>query len=187
MATLNESLFQSIFGISHQSFLLDGFFIFLAQYLPYFMVLLVLGWIFSFENKRERWFVFVEMALILILSRGLVTETFQFFYHHPRPMDMLGLDALLPESGNSFPSGHASFLFALSGGLFMFSWRWGLVYLALSLINGFARIVAGVHWPLDILGGLAIGILSAISIHLLLSGYYFHKKKPGNNPAAGTT
>ncbi len=177
MATLNESLFHSLFGLSHQSFLLDGFFVFLGQYLPYFMVLLALGWIFSFESKRERWFVFLEIAIILILSRGIIAEVFHFFYQHPRPMDALGLAALLSEHGNSFPSGHASFMFALSGGMLMFSWRWGLVYLGLSLVNGFARVVAGVHWPLDILGGMVVGLVSAILIHLLLSKYHPHKKE----------
>jgi membrane-associated phospholipid phosphatase len=33
---------------------------------------------------------------------------------------------------------------------------------------GVARIYAGVHWPLDIVGGAVVGILSAWFIHWLL-------------------
>ncbi|MFH0890612.1 MAG: phosphatase PAP2 family protein [Candidatus Liptonbacteria bacterium] len=182
MATANESLFRILFGLSHQNFLLDGLFVFLGQYLPYFMVLLALGWIYSFGSKRERWFVFFELALILILSRGIITESFQFFYKHLRPMDVLGVDALLAEGGNSFPSGHASFMFALSGGLLMYSWRWGFTYLTLSLVNGIARIVAGVHWPLDILGGIVVGLLSAALIHFLLGKHYPSEKQAEEPP-----
>jgi undecaprenyl-diphosphatase len=43
--------------------------------------------------------------------------------------------------------------------------KWGIVYLILVALMGVARIYVGVHWPLDILGGAAIGILSAMIIH----------------------
>lgn len=156
--------------------MLDGFLVFLAQYLPYFIALAALGWVFSFTTARQRWFVFMEICLILILSRGLIAGSMHFFYEHPRPPAVLGIEALLDESGNSFPSGHASFLFALAGGMLMYSWRWGMIYLILALINGIARIICGVHWPLDILGGIAVGIFSAAFVHFLL-GKYFPKIK----------
>jgi membrane-associated phospholipid phosphatase len=35
---------------------------------------------------------------------------------------------------------------------------------------GIARIYAGVHWPFDILGGIAVGIISGYFIHWLLRG-----------------
>jgi undecaprenyl-diphosphatase len=37
-----------------------------------------------------------------------------------------------------------------------------------AILNGAARIAAGVHWPGDIIGGLVVGILSALLVHILL-------------------
>ncbi len=168
----NRSAFEWLFNFAHRNFLLDSFGVLLAEYLPYFLVLGLLAFIFSERNARRRWFYFAEFALALILSRGILTEVIRYFYRHPRPFDALGIEALIPESGNSFPSGHAAFFFAIAGVLFLWDKRWGWIYLAFAVINGIARIFAGVHWPLDILGGAAAGILSAFAIHLLLKRYF---------------
>jgi undecaprenyl-diphosphatase len=38
-----------------------------------------------------------------------------------------------------------------------------------TLLIGFARIAAGIHWPADVAGGLVIGIVTGIIVH---HGYY---------------
>lgn len=66
----------------------------------------------------------------------------------------------------SFPSGHttAAFsmaaLFCLQAGIHR-RWRWGLLVLAIGV--GISRIGVGVHWPLDVLGGAAIGWSGALA------------------------
>jgi undecaprenyl-diphosphatase len=39
--------------------------------------------------------------------------------------------------------------------------KWGIVFFAGAILMGLARIIAGIHWPVDILVGALIGILSA--------------------------
>ncbi len=171
MAAWNEIIFNWFFRFAHRSFFLDSFIVFLGEYLPYFLVLALGVLIFREFSVRRRWFYLCELALAALLSRGILTEVIRYFYHHPRPFDALGIGALIPESGSSLPSGHAAFLFALVGILFMIRPRWGWVYFGLALGNGLARIAAGVHWPLDILSGAALGLISAGVIHLLVRGY----------------
>jgi len=60
------------------------------------------------------------------------------------------------------------FFFTLAMVVFYRNRKWGTWFFIWALINGIARIYVGVHWPLDILGGALIGILSAIFIHWLL-------------------
>jgi len=37
-------------------------------------------------------------------------------------------------------------------------------------LMGIARVYAGVHWPIDIVGGAVVGLLSAWFMHWLLRG-----------------
>jgi undecaprenyl-diphosphatase len=173
MEDFNQFLFRLIFGLSHRSFLVDYIGAFLAQYLPYLLVLGFLVLVFSERGWRKRLFLFFEAALAVILSRGILTETIRFVYPHPRPFDALdGVVALIKESGSSFPSGHATFLFALGMIIFYFNRRWGIWFLVFAGINGLARIFAGVHWPLDVFEGALVGLLSGLLIHYALKSSF---------------
>ncbi|MBI4094332.1 MAG: phosphatase PAP2 family protein, partial [Candidatus Liptonbacteria bacterium] len=48
---------------------------------------------------------------------------------------------------------------------------WGWWFFALALVNGAARVAAGVHWPLDIAGGAFVGIGGALLAHGLVGKY----------------
>lgn len=170
MNYFNQALFQSIYGLSHKNFLLDYFGIFCAQYLPYLLVPIFLVIVFYENGSRRKWYLFSEAALAVILSRGLLTEMIRFLYRHSRPFEALHFVSLIPESGSSFPSGHAALFFALAMVIFFRNRKWGIWFFILALVNGLARIYVGVHWPLDILGGIVIGTLSAVFIHWLVRG-----------------
>ncbi|MFQ5752149.1 MAG: hypothetical protein ACE5HI_09150, partial [bacterium] len=84
MAELNRSLFELLFQLSGQNAIFDGVTIFLARFLPYFLVLGFLIFVFKRPAWKMRWLIFAEGALAVILARGIVTEIIRFFYHRPR-------------------------------------------------------------------------------------------------------
>lgn len=171
MDDLNRSLFEFLFRFSHRNPLLDAFGVFLAEHLPYLMVLGAVLSIFAEKGSRRRVLFFCEISLAVILSRGIVTEAVRFFYHNPRPFTALGIEALISEAGYSFPSGHAAAYFALAVAVWFANRKWGWWYLGAAFINGIARVFVGVHWPFDVLGGMVVGVLSAAFIHHLLASY----------------
>jgi membrane-associated phospholipid phosphatase len=64
----------------------------------------------------------------------------------------------------SFPSGHAAAIFAISGIWIMSHTRHYLLrttLLVLALLVSLSRVMVGVHWPLDLLGGMLGGWLAA--------------------------
>jgi undecaprenyl-diphosphatase len=70
--------------------------------------------------------------------------------------------------GLGFPSGHAAVSCALAATAFPFlmgRWRWA-VWLA-PVIVGFARVYVGAHFPLDVVGGFALGYTVAAVTHLV--------------------
>jgi membrane-associated phospholipid phosphatase len=66
---------------------------------------------------------------------------------------------------SAFPSGHATAIFALAGVLALLwassGWQRWLLLLFAAVVSA-SRSVAGVHWPLDLLGGMLGGWLAAI-------------------------
>jgi undecaprenyl-diphosphatase len=91
------------------------------------------------------------------LSRGVLTPLIRFFYYHPRPFDIYQVRQLIPESGASFPSGHAMFFFALAAALYFYNKKWGVWFFLATALMCTARVMAGVHFPSDILGGMVLG------------------------------
>ncbi len=80
-------------------------------------------------------------------------------YATPKPL------VRAPHDG-SFPSGHAATSFAAATILSAARPRWTPGFFLLALAIGFSRVYVGVHYPLDIVGGAALG--AAVSTVLLL-------------------
>ncbi|MBI2623834.1 MAG: phosphatase PAP2 family protein [Candidatus Liptonbacteria bacterium] len=167
---INASLAQWLFGVAHAHPLLDAAIVFFAKYFSYLLVLIAIGFLLAERNRRQRLFFLLETLLALLLSRGLLTEGIRFFYHAPRPFEVLSLSPLVqdPLPGTSFPSGHAAFYFALATVFLLHNRKWGLWFFSFALVNGIARIASGIHWPVDILGGAAVGIGSALVVRFML-------------------
>src|SRR3990167_10698175 len=108
----------------------------------------------------------VAIGSALVARLGIVA-LIKWLYVHPRPDLVLEkINAIVvPGAGNSFPSGHTSFAFALATGVYLYDKKMGKWYFAAATLIGFARIFIGVHWPLDILAGVAVGILTTIACY----------------------
>ncbi len=158
---LDVAVFKAIHGLSGVAPLLDALGVFLALYLPYLLGLALLVFIFKQKTAKRKFGVFLILALAALISRGIITEAVRFLYPIARPFVTLGFTPLIGESGASFPSGHVTFFFAIAFTLFFaLDRKWGTWFLVLSTLVGVARIFVGVHYPMDILGGIVIGFVS---------------------------
>ncbi|MCU7647944.1 undecaprenyl-diphosphatase [Pseudomonas piscis] len=160
MEELNRSLFLALNASAEASLPMRDLALFMAQWLVLAVpLLLLLFWVFG--DRRQRMIVLLAtLSIVLALASNLVIRGLWF---HPRPFMLeLGQNFLAHAPGASFPSDHASGMFAMSFALLLASLRkTGLVMLALAVLVGWARIYLGVHFPLDILGGCLVGLGSA--------------------------
>ena len=67
----------------------------------------------------------------------------------------------IPHS-HSFPSGHAATSFAAATVLAALVPRAAPAFFVLALAIGYSRVYVGVHWPLDVIGGAALGGATAL-------------------------
>jgi membrane-associated phospholipid phosphatase len=70
----------------------------------------------------------------------------------------LQLPHLVDETSNSFPSGHTAFVFALATVVYPYHKRLSYFVFVSGALIGLARIMAGVHYPADVLGGMVLGV-----------------------------
>jgi len=168
---MNDKIFFFFYGLAHQSAFLDHMIVFFADIFPY-LIIIAVGIFLLFHHDmfgaqnpivvikqkyREILPVFLSGVVAWILA-----HTFKILLSMPRPAGTLeGVMPLFHEMGNGFPSGHSAFFMALAFSIFFIHKKAGYVFIAFAVLIGVARIAAGVHFPLDILGGFVLGYLIA--------------------------
>jgi membrane-associated phospholipid phosphatase len=126
---------------------------YLGGYVVYLILFLMLYW--SADKKLARRFL---MALLL---SGLIIGGLKLALGRPRPyMTSTLIYQLTADVDNGFPSGHVGITLPVWGVLvdhIKKRWAWWLLALYITLL-GWSRMVAGVHYPQDIIGGVLIGM-----------------------------
>lgn len=136
--------------------------IFFAAYFQYVLVALFLLFLLIGRMPRqEKVSCFFVVGISAVIARLGVTELIRFFYHRPRPFLVYGTDPFITENAWSFPSGHSTFFFAASVALYAYNKKVGIGFFIASIFLTIGRVMAGVHYPSDIIGGMAIGVAVA--------------------------
>lgn len=124
---------------------------------------------------KKHWFNFFQL-LIAQAGSGLISRTTKAMYMRPRPSIV---ESLVSVSHYSYPSGHslAAATFYVTIGLILCEYyrshfqRMAIFFLGalMMILVGGSRMYLGVHYPSDVLGGLAIGSAWALLIPAFLS------------------
>jgi undecaprenyl-diphosphatase len=105
----------------------------------------------------------MKYFLATVALETILVQALKFLADQPRPLAWLdGVRALHPLYSHSFPSGDAAMAFAVACSLLPGESRWWkaglLLYAGLIVLE---RVYVGVHFPLDVLAGVAVGTVSA--------------------------
>lgn len=149
---------------------MDSLIIFGAKYLFVFVVL-VAGLAWLRVNRRHK----LQFALAVITA-GIIALILDKLagrlYYDPRPFVSHALKPLIAHAAdNGFPSEHTIFTFTVSMATYFYSRKLGTVAFVLALLVGISRVAAHVHSPIDIAGGIVIGIFAGWAGYHLATGY----------------
>jgi membrane-associated phospholipid phosphatase len=120
-------------------------------------------------DKRMAQFVGLSFFISLLVNTGV-----KEILHLPRPIGLEGIRSLRihTATGYSFPSGHTQAVASLASSIAVYIKKRLITILSILIITlvGLSRLYLGVHWPIDVLGG----VIFALSITLI--SYYLFKK-----------
>ncbi|MSU74351.1 phosphatase PAP2 family protein [Candidatus Kaiserbacteria bacterium] len=174
--TLDTQTLYLLNSIVGKSPLFDGGIVFLASYLAYLLPVALCGLVlFSGYTKREKWELLLVAFTSAIIARAGITEIIRFFYHRPRPFLEHEINTQLTETSWSFPSGHATFFFALSTAVYLYNKKWGIGFFVATILMTISRVIVGVHYPSDILGGAVIGITVATATFHIVRKFWLRR------------
>ena len=174
---MNQAIFFFLYNLAHQSKVFDNIVVFFAVYFPYIVIFIAGVFLLMYHEvfKADNTFaVFLEKKkeILRAFVAGIVAWILDFFlkilFHIPRPTDVLPqVHPLFTETGFGFPSGHATFFMALAFSIYFFHKKAGYWFIFFAVLIGLARIIAGVHFPSDIVGGFILGWLVAYALRFL--------------------
>lgn len=140
----------------------------IAQWLLVVPVVLTL-WILI---KRRQW----QADIIDGVLAGVLTIAFVKLaaasYVHARPFIAYGRLPLVSHApDNAFPSDHLAACGLAFGYIWPRSRVLAFIVLICAALIGVARILAGLHWSIDIVSGFLLGLLAALAADLVLRLY----------------
>lgn len=138
-----------------------------SVYLVYALPLILIYLWYAFKQEREKIFLsFCGTILAWLVITKLIIPSIWF---RPRPnLIELGANELLFRRPDySFPSDHATALFGIAFGLYIFGFKkvanWMLIF---AIVITVCRVAIGVHFPLDIIGGAISGLLGVLIVFI---------------------
>ncbi len=165
----DRALFLYINGLAGKVSIIDGLFRGLSNdYFPVIGCCLILIWLWFGTRDATRRQINQKAVLTAAIGIGLANLLVlicNLFYFRARPFAELPPDSVrllfYKPTDSSFPSNLAAVLFAIAVPVFVKNKSFGAVLLMIAVLSSFGRIYIGIHYPLDVLGGAAIGTLAA--------------------------
>ncbi|MBX4191927.1 phosphatase PAP2 family protein [Candidatus Parcubacteria bacterium] len=143
----------------------DALVIFGAKYLIAVPVLVLLYVLYKSRHKR---YLLMVTALSLPVVYALA-RLVGLFYSHEQPFALMGFEPLVPHDiDNSFPSDHVAVAGALSMVTYLQHRGLGVFLWIVTALIGISRMLAGLHWTLDIVVSAVIAIIGVFLSELVV-------------------
>lgn len=147
--------------------MLDDVFVALSRIGSQGAIWLLIAVLAALYWRRPAIFLYVALADLVagvsgaLLRQAIGRERPPLRFPEPHP--------LVHVPGNpSFPSGHAATSFACAATLAWLTPLSPIALYALATLIAFSRVYVGVHYPLDVIGGAALGLGVATALRLLV-------------------
>ncbi|MDA2935939.1 phosphatase PAP2 family protein [Patescibacteria group bacterium AH-259-L05] len=178
---MDYSLLTFINSFAGKWLWLDMIGIIFSDFLIYALPLIIFG-VYFFSKKRKKIGIMAVKIISAVILVALVEYITNQVVARPRPFithnEIYQLTKFfVPPTDYSFPSGHTSLAFVMVFSVLVDWKKFGLILLIPAFLVGLSRIFVGVHYPIDIVGGIVTAILAVFVIEFLTKRFnILHQK-----------
>ena len=136
-------------------------FTFLGE-LGWFWILCGIVMLFFKKYRTNGWIVLFTLLTGVLIANVLLKN----MVARVRPYDVnTAINVIISKPTDwSFPSGHTTASFGAAAAIMYANKKWGIAAYITAVIIAFSRMYLYVHYPTDILGGIAVGTLSFLIV-----------------------
>jgi len=143
----------------------------ISTWIPLFILFMILFYLkFPKREALNKFFMIVGLAIFITL----ITYVTKISVARLRPNNTEEINTLIrilkSPTDYSFFSGHASSSFSITMLVFLFlrkKVKWAFLFFIWPILFAMSRIYVGVHFPIDILVGMVVGLLSGWMFYVL--------------------
>lgn len=137
------------------------------------LIICLLSIIILRHYEKDKYLKIAKLSLYALLISAAIALCLKLSFTEVRPFKVLSHvnQLVVPSEPNSFPSGHCSSTFSVITVLINQFWqkKWLVIILSIfGFLIAFSRVYCGVHYPLDVVVGTMVGILSGILVVKLI-------------------
>jgi undecaprenyl-diphosphatase len=164
LISLDKAAFHAVNWTFTNPFL-DWFMPFVTEKSNFIVVVIAVAALIAIKgNRKDRWGL--VLLLVTVLTSDFVCNILKHALMRVRPCNAIDGVRLLVGCGHSYslPSGHATNIFAAMVFLTTRYKRYFPVLMTIAIAVSYSRVYVGVHYPLDVITGAALGTIAAIVI-----------------------
>ncbi|MEN1939225.1 undecaprenyl-diphosphatase [Paenibacillus sp. 102] len=172
---LNIDAFRAINDLGKQYSFLNSTMIFLAEYMVYFLGLIIIAYWFTRSRKNR---MMIIQAMAAFVTAEIIGKLAGKFHLNYQPFAVLpDVNKLVDHAvDNSFPSDHTILFFSICFSFWLVRKKTGWLWLVLAFCVAISRIWVGVHYPFDVVTGALLGSISALFSYWLTPKFAFIKQ-----------
>lgn len=147
--------------------------IFVAKYL-FFVSILLASWFFLIlpHTSKKKFTVFTLAAFIFSFA---LAKLLGAIFNDPRPFVSDHITPLIAHTAdNGFPSDHTLLTMTIASVVFVYHRKLGILLALVAFLVGYARVLAGIHHVVDIIGAMVIAIAAVAIVK-----HFMHKSGNG--------